>query len=59
MLLIKQESEDRAFELNQRIAQRVQTRKMQKIQRFSNSPVGGSDSGLYQDGGAIPFPGKY
>ena len=59
MLLIKQESEDRAFELNQRIAQRVQTRKMQKIQRFSNSPVGGSDNGLYQDNGAIPVPGKY
>ena len=61
MLMTKQESENRAFEINQKIAQRVQIRKMQKMTRYSLDPFEGGDSGLFQNNGTggIPVPGQF
>jgi len=59
MLMIKQQTEDRAFELHQKIAGRVRARQLEKVSRFSREPVGERDSGLFQEGDAILIPGKY
>ena len=60
MLMIKQESEERSFELHRKINDRVQARVIERASRYSSPPVGESRSGLYQDSGRgeIPVPGK-
>ena len=59
MLMIKQQTEDRAFELHQKIAGRVRARQLEKVSRFSREAIGERDSGLFQEGDAILIPGKY